>query len=85
MNSLRSLDIFSSLGCPATTVSADPQQSLAVAFRDVPWIAERQALRWAFSPHVARSICAGADARAFHKAEIEKWWPIIKAATIKAE
>jgi tripartite-type tricarboxylate transporter receptor subunit TctC len=23
--------------------------------------------------------------RAFHKAEIEKWWPIIKAANIKAE
>ena len=23
--------------------------------------------------------------RAFHKAEIEKWWPIIKAAGIKAE
>jgi tripartite-type tricarboxylate transporter receptor subunit TctC len=22
---------------------------------------------------------------AFHKAEIEKWWPIIKAANIKAE
>jgi tripartite-type tricarboxylate transporter receptor subunit TctC len=22
---------------------------------------------------------------AFHKAEIEKWWPIIKAAGIKAE
>jgi hypothetical protein len=22
---------------------------------------------------------------AFHKAEIEKWWPIIKAARIKAE
>jgi tripartite-type tricarboxylate transporter receptor subunit TctC len=23
--------------------------------------------------------------RAFHKAEIEKWWPIIKAANIRAE
>jgi hypothetical protein len=23
--------------------------------------------------------------RAYHKAEIEKWWPIIKAANIKAE
>jgi tripartite-type tricarboxylate transporter receptor subunit TctC len=23
--------------------------------------------------------------RAFHKAEIEKWWPIIKAAGIKGE
>jgi len=23
--------------------------------------------------------------RAFHKAEIEKWWPIIKAAGIKAD
>ena len=23
--------------------------------------------------------------RAFHKAEIEKWWPIIKAANIKAD
>jgi hypothetical protein len=23
--------------------------------------------------------------RAFHKNEIEKWWPIIKAANIKAE
>jgi hypothetical protein len=23
--------------------------------------------------------------RAFQKAEIEKWWPIIKAANIKAE
>ena len=22
---------------------------------------------------------------AFHKAEVEKWWPIIKAANIKAE
>jgi hypothetical protein len=22
---------------------------------------------------------------AFHKAEVEKWWPIIKAAGIKAE
>jgi hypothetical protein len=22
---------------------------------------------------------------AYHKAEIEKWWPIIKAANIKAE
>ena len=22
---------------------------------------------------------------AFHRAEIEKWWPIIKAANIKAE
>ncbi len=22
---------------------------------------------------------------AFHKAEIEKWWPVIKAANIKAE
>ena len=22
---------------------------------------------------------------AFHKAEIEKWWPIIKAASVKAE
>jgi tripartite-type tricarboxylate transporter receptor subunit TctC len=22
---------------------------------------------------------------AFHKAEIEKWWPIVKAANIKAE
>jgi hypothetical protein len=22
---------------------------------------------------------------AFHKAEIEKWWPIIKSANIKAE
>lgn len=24
-------------------------------------------------------------ARAFHKNDIEKWWPIIKAANIKAE
>jgi hypothetical protein len=23
--------------------------------------------------------------RAFHKAEIEKWWPIIKAANIRVE
>jgi len=23
--------------------------------------------------------------RAFHKAEIQKWWPIIKAANIRAE
>ena len=23
--------------------------------------------------------------RAYHKAEIEKWWPIIKAANIKPE
>jgi hypothetical protein len=23
--------------------------------------------------------------RAFHKAEVEKWWPIIKAANIKAD
>jgi hypothetical protein len=23
--------------------------------------------------------------RSFHKAEIEKWWPIIKAANIKPE
>jgi hypothetical protein len=22
---------------------------------------------------------------AFHKAEIEKWWPVVKAANIKAE
>ena len=25
------------------------------------------------------------NAGAFHKAEIDKWWPIIKAAGIKAE
>jgi len=23
--------------------------------------------------------------RAYHKAEVEKWWPIVKAAGIKAE
>jgi hypothetical protein len=30
------------------------------------------------APHVA-------GVGAFHKAEIDKWWPIIKAAGIKAE
>ena len=33
----------------------------------------------------ARAADAGGASRAFHKAEIEKWWPIIKAAGIKAE
>jgi hypothetical protein len=28
---------------------------------------------------------ADANVRARHKAEIEKWWPIIKAAAIKPE
>ena len=32
----------------------------------------------------ARAADAG-GARGFHKAEIEKWWPIIKAANIKGQ
>ena len=37
------------------------------------------------------SVCAGADRQtpealgALQKADIEKWWPIIKAANIKGE
>jgi hypothetical protein len=33
----------------------------------------------------ARAADAGSAGQASHKAEIEKWWPIIKAAGIRAE
>jgi hypothetical protein len=33
----------------------------------------------------AREQQTSAGLDAFHKAEIEKWWPVIKAANIKAE
>jgi hypothetical protein len=36
------------------------------------------------SPRIPASLMIGHLA-AFHKAEIEKWWPIIKAAGIRAE
>ena len=39
-------------------------------------------------PRPRRRLARAADARRarrFHKAEIEKWWPIIRAAGIKAE
>ena len=54
-----------------------------------PW--RRWPIRWCASGWTTSGSTFPRDQQtpealgAFHKAEIEKWWPIIKAANIKAE
>ena len=64
-------EVITKLNAAAVDALADPgvRQRLADLGQDIP-PGEQQ------TPEALR---------AFHKAEIEKWWPIIKAANIKAE
>ena len=64
-------DIIAKLNAAVVEALADPavRQRLADLGQEIP---------------AARSADA-AGAVAHHKAEIEKWWPIIKAANIKGE
>ena len=63
--------VIDTLNAAAVTALADPviRQRLADIGQEIP----------------RRDLQSPESLGTFHKAEIEKWWPIIKAANIKAE
>ena len=46
---------------------------------------KQQLTDWALFPRRPSSFKAPKALAAYHKSEIEKWWPVIKAANIKAD